>query len=204
MNPVQNFEIFAPKLIDRKEYLSPGHRACQGCGEVLALRHILKALGDDIVVANATGCMEIISSGYPQTAWEVPYVHVAFENAAAVGSGVEAALKALRRKGRIADRDVKTIADSRRRRHCRHRPAGPLRRHGARPRHDLLLPRQRGLHEHGHPALERHPLHGGHDDLTRRARPSRARERRRRTSPRSWWPTRSPTWPRPARATRSI
>ena len=110
MNPVQNFEIFAPKLVDKKEYLSAGHRACQGCGEVLALRHILKALGDDIVVANATGCMEIISSGYPQTAWEVPYVHVAFENAAAVGSGVEAALKALRRKGRIADRDVKTIA----------------------------------------------------------------------------------------------
>jgi pyruvate ferredoxin oxidoreductase beta subunit len=110
MNSVQNFEIFAPKLIDRKEYISAGHRACQGCGEVLALRHILKALGDDVVVANATGCMEIISSGYPQTAWEVPYVHVAFENAAAVGSGVEAALKALRRKGRIADRDVKTIA----------------------------------------------------------------------------------------------
>ena len=65
MNPVQNFEIFAPKLVDKKEYLSAGHRACQGCGEVLALRHILKALGDDIVVANATGCMEIISSALP-------------------------------------------------------------------------------------------------------------------------------------------
>jgi len=72
MNPVQNFEIFAPKLVDRKEYLSAGHRACQGCGEVLALRHILKALGDDVVVANATGCMEIISSGYPRRPGKFP------------------------------------------------------------------------------------------------------------------------------------
>jgi pyruvate ferredoxin oxidoreductase beta subunit len=107
---VQNFEIFAPKLVDKREFFSSGHRACQGCGEVLALRLILKALGEDIVVSNATGCMEIISSAYPQTAWEVPYIHVAFENAAAVGSGVEAALKALRRKGKIADRYVKSVA----------------------------------------------------------------------------------------------
>lgn len=69
MNTVQNFEIFAPKLVDRKEYFTAGHRACQGCGEVLALRLLLKGLGDDVVVANATGCMEIISSAYPQTAW---------------------------------------------------------------------------------------------------------------------------------------
>ncbi len=113
-NIVQNFEIYVPKLLDKKEYFSAGHRACQGCGEVLALRLILKALGDDIVVSNATGCMEIISSAYPQTAWEVPYVHVAFENAAAVGSGVEAALKALRRKGKIADRYVKSGGRGRR------------------------------------------------------------------------------------------
>jgi len=105
-NIVQNFEIYVPKLLDREEYFSAGHRACQGCGEALALRLILKALGSDIIVSNATGCMEIISSAYPQTAWEVPYIHVAFENAAAVGSGVEAALKALRRKGKVADRYV--------------------------------------------------------------------------------------------------
>jgi len=85
-NIVQNFEIYVPKLLDREEYFSAGHRACQGCGEALALRLILKALGSDIIVSNATGCMEIISSAYPQTAWEVPYIHVAFENAAAVGS----------------------------------------------------------------------------------------------------------------------
>jgi pyruvate ferredoxin oxidoreductase beta subunit len=110
MSTVQNFEIYVPKLLDRREFFSAGHRACQGCGEVLALRLILKALGDDVVISNATGCMEIISSAYPQTAWEVPYIHVAFENAAAVGSGVEAGLKALRRKGKIADRYVKSVA----------------------------------------------------------------------------------------------
>jgi len=110
MSTVQNFEIYVPKLLDRRELFSAGHRACQGCGEVLALRLIMKALGDDVVVSNATGCMEIISSAYPQTAWEVPYIHVAFENAGAVASGVEAGLKALRRKGRIADRNVKSVA----------------------------------------------------------------------------------------------
>ncbi len=110
MSTVQNFEIYVPKLLDKREFFSAGHRACQGCGEVLALRLIMKALGDDVVISNATGCMEIISSAYPQTAWEVPYIHVAFENAGAVGSGVEAALKALRRKGRIADRYVKSVA----------------------------------------------------------------------------------------------
>ena len=110
MNTVQNFEIYAPKLVEREEFFSAGHRACQGCGEVLALRHLLKGLGPDTVVANATGCMEIISSCYPTTAWKTPYIHVAFENAAAVGSGVEAGLKALRRKGKIADRDVQAVA----------------------------------------------------------------------------------------------
>ncbi|MFB3926327.1 MAG: pyruvate synthase subunit PorB [Syntrophales bacterium] len=110
MSTVQNFEIYVPKLLEKEEFFSAGHRACQGCGEVLALRLILKALGEDVIISNATGCMEIISSAYPQTAWKVPYIHVAFENAAAVGSGVEAAIKALRRKGRIPDRYVKSVA----------------------------------------------------------------------------------------------
>jgi pyruvate ferredoxin oxidoreductase beta subunit len=110
MNTVQNFEIFAPKLVEKREFISSGHRACSGCGEVLGLRLIMKALGEDVVVSNATGCMEIISTAYPTTAWQTPYIHVAFENAAAVGSGVEAGLKALRRKGKIADRDVKSVA----------------------------------------------------------------------------------------------
>jgi pyruvate ferredoxin oxidoreductase beta subunit len=109
MNIVENFDLFAPRLINKKELLSAGHRACQGCGEVLAVRLMCKALGENTVIASATGCMEIISSQYPTTAWEVPWIHVAFENAAAVASGVEAGLKALRRKGKIADRDIKVV-----------------------------------------------------------------------------------------------
>ncbi|MCX7815992.1 MAG: pyruvate synthase subunit PorB [Syntrophales bacterium] len=104
-----NFEIYVPKLFEKREFFSAGHRACQGCGEVLALRLLLKALGENAIIANATGCMEIISSAYPTTAWMLPYIHVAFENAAAVASGVEAAIKALRRKGKISDRYVKVV-----------------------------------------------------------------------------------------------
>lgn len=110
INRVEDFELFAPKLTDREEYFSPGHRACQGCGEALAVRLMCKALGKDTVITNATGCMEVVSSLYPTTAWKLPWIHVAFPNAAAVASGVEAGLKALRRKGRIADRDVKSVA----------------------------------------------------------------------------------------------
>ena len=109
MNIVENFDLFAPRLINKKELLSGGHRACSGCGEILGVRLMCKALGEDTVIASATGCMEIVTSMYPTTAWGVPWIHVAFENAAAVASGVEAGLKALRRKGKIADRDVKVV-----------------------------------------------------------------------------------------------
>ena len=106
---VENFDLYAPKLVDKEEYFCPGHRACQGCGEALAVRLMCKALGKDTVVTNATGCMEIVGSLYPTTAWKIPWIHVAFPNSASVASGVEAGLKALRRKGKIADRDVKTV-----------------------------------------------------------------------------------------------
>jgi len=96
---MDKYQVYVPKLLNQKEPMVSGHRACQGCAEVLAVRYVLKALGREIVIANATGCMEIISSAFPSTAWEVPWIHVAFENAAAVGSGVEAGLKALMRKG---------------------------------------------------------------------------------------------------------
>ena len=110
MSIVENFDLYAPRLVDKEEYFSFGHRACQGCGEALAIRLMCKALGKDTVIANATGCMEVVSSFYPTTAWKLPWIHVAFPNAASVGSGVEAGLKVLRRKGRIADRDVKTVS----------------------------------------------------------------------------------------------
>ncbi len=107
---MDKYQVYAPKLLNQRETIVSGHRACQGCAEVLAVRYVLKALGRDIVIANATGCMEIISSAFPNTAWEIPWIHVAFENAAAVGSGVEAGLKVLMRKGRIPQKSIKAVA----------------------------------------------------------------------------------------------
>lgn len=102
LKPLKNFST--------EELINSGHRACQGCAEVLAVRHVLKAIGPDMILAMATGCMEIISSPYPLTSWNIPWIHVAFENAAAVASGVEAGLKAQRRKGRAPDKDVTIVA----------------------------------------------------------------------------------------------
>ncbi len=101
--------VFAYKTAPKEEYFVRGHRACQGCGAALGLRHVMKAAGPDTIVVNATGCMEIVSSPYPYTSWAVPWVHVAFENAAAVASGIEAAIKVLRRKGRIGDKRINIV-----------------------------------------------------------------------------------------------
>ncbi|MEM3012990.1 MAG: hypothetical protein QW084_06470, partial [Candidatus Hadarchaeales archaeon] len=60
-------------MIPAEELLAPGHRACPGCGEVMALRLILKALGKEVIVVEATGCMEVVTTPYPQTAWRVPW-----------------------------------------------------------------------------------------------------------------------------------
>ncbi len=73
---------------------APGHAGCPGCGPSTTLIQVTDTLGKDIIVVNATGCMEITSSQYPHTAWRVPYIHSLFENAASVASGVAAALKA--------------------------------------------------------------------------------------------------------------
>ncbi|MBE0520831.1 MAG: pyruvate synthase subunit beta [Candidatus Methanoperedenaceae archaeon] len=78
--------------------LAPGHRGCAGCCDALAGRFLLDALGKDCIVVSPTGCLEVFTTPYPESAWGVPWIHSLFENAAAVASGVEAALKALGRK----------------------------------------------------------------------------------------------------------
>lgn len=78
----------------QEELLAPGHRGCAGCGASIGVRLALKALGRNTVAISATGCLEVMTTPYPETAWEIPWIHVAFENAAAVASGVERALKA--------------------------------------------------------------------------------------------------------------
>ena len=85
--------------VDAKERFAPGHRACIGCAEALAVRMVCKVLGDNVIIANATGCMEIVSSQMPFTSWTVPWIHTLFDNTAAVASGIESGLKALTRKG---------------------------------------------------------------------------------------------------------
>jgi len=102
-------EKITAKTLPSFEAFSSGHRGCQGCGEVLAMRMALKAIDEEMIVVNATGCMEVITTPYPQTAWNVPWLHVAFENAGAVGSGVAAAQKVLKRKGRLDNEDTKIV-----------------------------------------------------------------------------------------------
>ncbi|RLG56856.1 MAG: pyruvate synthase subunit beta [Hadesarchaea archaeon] len=92
------------KNISDVELLAPGHRACAGCGCILAIRYALKALGKNVIVSMSTGCMEVVTTPYPETAWRVPWIHVAFENVAAVASGVSRALKVLGKRG------VKSVA----------------------------------------------------------------------------------------------
>ncbi len=99
-------QTFVPRVLPVTEYFAPGHRGCQGCGPALAFRHMLKAVGPRTILANATGCSEIISSPYPLTSWRIPWIHVAFENAAAVASGIESAYKAMMRKGKIPEERI--------------------------------------------------------------------------------------------------
>jgi pyruvate ferredoxin oxidoreductase beta subunit len=92
--------------LTQEEYFASGHRACAGCGEAIAIRIILKVLGPRTIVVNPTGCIEIISTPYPENAWKVPYIHNAFENAAAVASGVCSALNVLMKKGKIKNEKI--------------------------------------------------------------------------------------------------
>ena len=106
----KDFEKITAKTIPAEEPFAPGHRACQGCGEVLALRMVMKAVGSEMISVSATGCMEVCTSTFPTTSWRPPWLHVAFENAAAVASGVEAGYKAMRRKGVVPDKKVPVVA----------------------------------------------------------------------------------------------
>jgi len=107
---MEKFALYVPRLITKKEIFAPGHRACIGCAEALAVRLACKAMGQNVIVTNATGCVEIISSQLPYTSWRVPWMHTLFENTAAVASGIEAGLKAMVRKGRSTESDVKVVA----------------------------------------------------------------------------------------------
>lgn len=74
--------------------LEAGHRACLGCGEALAARLVSEAAGPEVIYSNTTGCLEVFTTAWPESAWRVPWMHSLFGNAASIGAGMEAALKA--------------------------------------------------------------------------------------------------------------
>ncbi|HEY0903667.1 MAG TPA: thiamine pyrophosphate-dependent enzyme [Marmoricola sp.] len=90
---------------ERANSITSGHRACQGCGEALGARYVLdaamRATGGDMVVANATGCLEVFSTPYPESSWQVAWLHSLFGNAPAVASGMAAGLRALGHETRV-------------------------------------------------------------------------------------------------------
>jgi pyruvate ferredoxin oxidoreductase beta subunit len=93
--------------MDRSNALTCGHRACRGCGEALGARYVLdaamRAAEGGVIAANATGCLEVFSTPFPESSWQLPWIHSLFANAPAVASGVAAALRA---KGR---EDVRVV-----------------------------------------------------------------------------------------------
>jgi pyruvate ferredoxin oxidoreductase beta subunit len=89
--------------------LRGGHSLCQGCGIPMVVRTVLSTIEKPVVVVNATGCLEVATTRYPTTAWNVPWIHVAFENAAAVASGVESAQRALARRNGLPAGEVAVV-----------------------------------------------------------------------------------------------
>jgi pyruvate ferredoxin oxidoreductase beta subunit len=93
------------KTLVRNEAGAPplrgGHSLCQGCGIPMVVRTIVDTIETPVVVVSATGCLEVATTRFPTTAWNVPWLHVAFENAAAVAGGVETAYRALQKRGAL-------------------------------------------------------------------------------------------------------
>ena len=166
---------------ERSNTLTSGHRACQGCGEALGARYALdaamRATNGRLIAANATGCLEVFSTPYPESSWQLPWIHSLFGNAPAVATGIAAALKV---KGRTDVRVVGQGGDGGTVDIGFALPLGDVR---AERRRALRLLRQRGVHEHRRAALGRDAAGGAHrDDEAGRGQPatSSARARTRR------------------------
>ncbi len=103
LNPKKLAEERAPIIL-------PGHRLCAGCAAPIVAKLLSFALRGPTIVVNATGCLEVATTIFPYTSWAIPWMHVAFENAASVASGVEAALKAMKKTGRLPYDHVDVVA----------------------------------------------------------------------------------------------
>ena len=101
-----NIKELSEKIPER---LGPGHRLCAGCGASIAVRQVLMGTEDPVVAVASTGCLEVATTIYPFTAWNIPFMHNAFENAASTISGIETAYRALKKKGKIK-KEIKFVA----------------------------------------------------------------------------------------------
>jgi pyruvate ferredoxin oxidoreductase beta subunit len=106
---MNELSVYAARAVPKREYFLAGHKGCTGCIPALTVRLVMKALGPNTIVSNATGCLEIISSSWPDSSWGVPWMHVAFETAASVAAGMEAGQKAILRKKTIKGAKEATI-----------------------------------------------------------------------------------------------
>ena len=97
------------ELSKLEERLAPGHRMCAGCGAPIVVKMVMTAAQYPVVVGNATGCLEVSTSIAENTSWNTPWIHTAFENAAATLSGVETMFRSLQKQGKISG-DIKFIA----------------------------------------------------------------------------------------------
>ncbi|MBI5098853.1 MAG: pyruvate ferredoxin oxidoreductase [Nitrospirae bacterium] len=98
------------ELAKGEDRFTHGHRMCSGCGAPIIVKQVLMATDYPIIASNATGCLEVSTCIQQYTAWKIPWIHSAFENAAATISGVEAMYKSLVKQGKIEDKQVKFIA----------------------------------------------------------------------------------------------
>jgi len=96
-------------FLDKPQRLTQGHRLCAGCPEAIIARQVLMSTDKPVVVASATGCFEVATTIYPYTAWAVPFIHTAFENAAATITGVESGYRALKKRGAVNE-DIRFVA----------------------------------------------------------------------------------------------
>jgi pyruvate ferredoxin oxidoreductase beta subunit len=106
----EEWKFTTKDIAEKPDLFLSGHRACAGCVPATVMRLIMKATRGPTIVTEATGCMEVASSIYPYTSWATPWLHTAFENAAANASGIESALKIMKKKGRIGQGHVDVIA----------------------------------------------------------------------------------------------
>ncbi len=106
---MEKLEIKNVREVPEDEYFLPGHRTCAGCGPALTLRMIAKAAGPDTIYTGATGCMYVANTSYWTTPWAAPWMHTQLGGIGPATEGMAAAVRALRRKGKIEDKPINVI-----------------------------------------------------------------------------------------------